>query len=348
MLFSVGTRVKFLHTKDEGVVTALLDNDMVSVLLDEDDIEIPAFVDDLIRYEDFIDQHPSVKAKIVPGKKDKEVKPPERPPIETQYNILKSVGIQLAFDPVMNKEGNAEKYEIYLINDTKGDTLFKLTLTLKGRIILNKNGKLGRISVFYLGDLLFDQLNDSPVFDVECWRIKTDGTGPRLHKTLKIKPKQFFKRVKTAPLLNKKVHLFKVFDQLKPTSEKKGEDLRAYTQKNTAPARLWQNLHERMPHEVMDYASFVPEIDLHIEKLVENHQKMDASQILHIQLQHFERFIDKAIHLGAKRVFIIHGLGKGRLRDAIATQLIRMEAVKSFKNEFHHRYGFGATEVILE
>lgn len=348
MLFSVGTKVKFLHTKDVGVVTALLDGNMVNVLLDGDDMEIPAFVDDLVRYEDYIDHNPSVKAKIVPGKKPKVIQPPDRPPVETQYNILKSVGIQLAFDPVLNKEGNAEKYEMYLINDTQDDTLFKLSLTLKGRMIHNKNGKLEHVSIHYLGDLLFDQLNDTPVFDLECWRIKTDGTGPRMHKTLKIKPKQFFSRVKTAPLINKKVHLFRVFEQVKKTNEKKGEDLRAYTKKKSTPTKLWNAPLEDFPHEVMEFASFVPEIDLHIERLVENHKKMDKTQILFTQIQHFEKYIDKAIQLGAKRVFVIHGVGKGRLKDAIATHLIQMEAVKSFKNEFHHRYGFGATEVILE
>ena len=349
MLFSVGTRVKFLHTKDEGVVTALLDNNMVNVLLDgEEEIEIPAFIDDLVRYEDYIDKNPSVKAKIVPGKKIKEVEAPYRPPVETQYNILKSAGIQLAFYPILNKDGNAEKYEMYLINDTKNDALFKLTFSLKGRIILTKNGKLDGISIFPLGDLLFDQLNDAPVFDIEGWRIKTDGTGPRMHKTLKIKPKQFFKKTKTAPLLNKRVHLFKVFEALQEKREKRGEDLRTYTRKNSGPAKLWDELQDRVPNEVLEYASFIPEIDLHIENLVENHEKLDKSQILHIQLQHFEKYLDKAMQFGAKRVFIIHGVGKGKLRDAIATQLIRMEGIKSFKNEYHHRYGFGATEILLE
>jgi dsDNA-specific endonuclease/ATPase MutS2 len=47
------------------------------------------------------------------------------------------------------------------------------------------------------------------------------------------------------------------------------------------------------------------------------------------------------------RIFVIHGVGEGKLRDVISTQLMQMTEVKSFKNEFHPRYGFGATEVIF-
>ncbi|RQH21817.1 hypothetical protein D5R40_31195 [Okeania hirsuta] len=48
-----------------------------------------------------------------------------------------------------------------------------------------------------------------------------------------------------------------------------------------------------------------------------------------------------------ERVFVIHGVGEGKLRNAIATRLIKYPEVVSFKNEFHPRYGFGATEIIF-
>ena len=54
-----------------------------------------------------------------------------------------------------------------------------------------------------VGELLFDQLNDSPLFEVDCWRITTQGTGSKMHKTLRLKPKHFFNKVKTAPCSTK-------------------------------------------------------------------------------------------------------------------------------------------------
>ena len=62
---------------------------------------------------------------------------------------------------------------------------------------------------------------------------------------------------------------------------------------------------------------------------------------------HFQRFLDNAIKLGVPRVFVIHGVGEGKLREAIAARLAENPNVSKFKNEFHHKYGYGATEVIF-
>jgi len=72
---------------------------------------------------------------------------------------------------------------------------------------------------------------------------------------------------------------------------------------------------------------------------------MDNAQILRLQLSHFEAFIENALRIGVPRVFIIHGVGKGKLRDMIATKLIQNRDVETFRNEYHPRYGWGATEV---
>ena len=351
MLFSVGTKVRFLHSKDEGVVTALLDNGMVNVLLAGSNFEIPAFIDDLARAEDYRDEHPSVKAKIVKGPSPSPVQTPPPPVIESQYTILKSLGIQLAFDPVLRPDGQAEKYRIFLLNDTRYDFLITFELHLKERLALSRNSKLPQMSTLELGELLFDQLNDGPAIELDCWRITTQGTDRRMHKSLRIKPKQFFKNVRTAPLLNRQVHLFRLFENLDEhqTPASGDEGLKDYTKRLTKPAPTYNTIdvRERMPHEVVELAEFIPEIDLHIEMLVNNHQKLGNAEILRIQLSHFDAYIDKAIRLGVERVFVIHGLGKGRLRDAIASRLLQMQEVRSFRNEYHPRYGYGATEVVF-
>ena len=81
MLIAIGSRVRLNHTGAEGTVTALLDHGMVNVMLDDGD-EIPAFVDDLMRIEDYrqaLSNKPPVKAKVVKGKQPKEERPPEFP-----------------------------------------------------------------------------------------------------------------------------------------------------------------------------------------------------------------------------------------------------------------------------
>lgn len=348
MLFAVGTKVRLIHTGDIGEVVELLDNGMVSVLL-EDEVKIPAFLDDLERIEATAKPgRPAVKAKFVKGKQEKIITPPKRPPIISQYAILKSLGIQLAFDPKLKSDATAEQYSVYLINDTKYDVLYRIGFSLNAVMQKDLNGKLDATSAQEIGMLLFDQLNDAPVFDVQCWRISTLGTGSRMQKTIKIKPKQFFKNTRTAPILNRQVHHYKVFEKVigLENAEKK-EDLKSYTKRNARPQSRPADLYGRLPHEVVEMSEFIPEIDLHIEKLRDDFRGLNKADILRIQLKHFDAYLERAIRLGVERVFIIHGVGEGRLRSAIATRLLRNPDVETFKNEFHPRYGYGATEVIF-
>ncbi|MEQ8703912.1 MAG: Smr/MutS family protein [Phaeodactylibacter sp.] len=349
MLISVGTRVRLVHLREDGVVTELLHGEgMAKVRLDDGD-EIPVFLEDLARPEPAPSTQPGIKAKFVPGKQEKKTIPPKRPEIESQYLIIKSKGIQVAFDPLPEPDGQVRQYNIYLLNDTRNDYLFTFELQLDGRVVQRENQKMDRTSFVPVGQLHFDQLNDAPSVAVSCWRLTTSGTGPKMEKHLRIRPKQFFKRTKTAPLLNRKVHLFLIFepDADQQNDKKEAEDLRDYTRKNTRPKPEWQDIRTRMPHEVLEMAEFIPEIDLHIEQLSSNFKKMNNAEILRIQLFHFDQYLRKAIRLGVERVFIIHGIGKGKLRDAIASRLIQMPEVRSFRNEYHHRYGYGATEVIF-
>ncbi len=345
MLFAIGTRVKFLHTGDEGVVKSMLDGGMVSVYLPAEDMEIPAFPDDLIRAEKFM-AHP-VKAKIIEGKKAPA--PPQPPPmkIETQYAILKSYGIQLAFEPSGSAEPGNEKYAVYLLNDTKYDVLYAIKFLLNYRRPVPWDGKIAATSIVRLGEMLYDDLNESPEFEIECRWISTEGVDEPVFKSLKIKPKTFFSSLRTVPLLNQIAHLYRLFE--KPEAQKAApqDDLSAYTKRHAKPVFTRSNLKMLDLHDSKEYSEFSPEIDLHIEKLLDNYQKLSNAEILAIQLSRFDDFLAKAILLGVKNVFVIHGVGEGRLRNEIATRLLQNPDVETFKNEYHPRYGWGATEIIL-
>src|SRR5690606_22291195 len=165
-------------------------------------------------------------------------------------------------------------------------------------------------------------------------------------KTLKIKAKQFFSKVATAPFLNRPVHLFKVFENFSVEANSQNEDLKNYTQRMVAPQKSRSSAFKRFEiHDSKAYAEFIPEIDLHIEKLSDRHEKLGNGEIVRIQLAAFEKFMSKALRLGVTRALSIHAVGEGRLRDEIATRLLKMPEVKSFKNEYHPRYAHGATEV---
>jgi hypothetical protein len=205
-----------------------------------------------------------------------------------------------------------------------------------------------------LGDIRSDDLNDLPEADLEVRRITTAGHDPVLHRVLKIKPKQFFNRIQTVPILNQQAYNFVMLDRFEPRPENEAakEDLRDYTRqrlgnrprRNTSPN---SNSKQYKPFDIEAFSTFVPEIDLHAETLIPGYQRLDKGEILRLQLQHCTRFLDQAVRLGVHHVFLIHGIGEGKLRDAIKNMLRNRPEVVRYKNEYHPKYGYGATEVTL-
>ena len=45
---------------------------------------------------------------------------------------------------------------------------------------------------------------------------------------------------------------------------------------------------------------------------------------------------------------VIHGLGKGKLREEVHAILKQMPEIGRFKNEWSGKYGFGATEIYFK
>ena len=146
-------------------------------------------------------------------------------------------------------------------------------------------------------------------------------------------------------------HHFVLLDKFDTSvKEEPAEDLKDYTKQNTRKPKpiTLTGSNPFASLNLEEAAGFEPEIDLHIEKLMSGYARIDKGEILRIQMVHFHKFLDKAIRLGAARVFVIHGVGEGKLRETIADDLKRHPHVVKYKNEFHHKYGYGATEVIFE
>jgi len=348
MLFAIGTKVRFRYTGESGVITALLEDGMLQVRLNSDpDLEIPAFEEDLTR--DTAAEPQSAGAKFIPDKKEKSPEPPPRRALKAAYHILKPKGLQLAFEPMPGRDGTVTRYKAWLINDTTHEFLIELDLYTAIRDVLVIDDKIAATTALELGDLLYDDLNESLEVSVSVQRITTEGLDEPLKTMFKIRPKQFFNNVHTVAILNLLAHHFMLFDSFEPKKAANSDDLRDYTKQKATPRKSASSSNSTpyKPYNVEEFANFIPEIDLHIENLINGHAKLDKGEIVRIQLQHFQRFLEKAIRLGAPRIFVIHGMGEGKLRDAIAARLRENPNVAKFKNEYHPKYGYGATEVIF-
>jgi hypothetical protein len=247
------------------------------------------------------------------------------------------------------RDETVSRYKVWLINDTPFDFLLEFDLFTTSRDVIILDEKIAASSAYELGDFLSDDLNDAPEVFISVRRITTEGTDTPLETGLRIKAKQFFNSFQTASIINVMAYHFVLMGSFEAKPATSDQDLKSYTLQNRSKTRSAGNTNAR-PHKAFDpedFAHFEPEIDLHIQALMNGYARLDKGEILRIQMQHFHRFIDRAVRVGANRVFVIHGVGEGKLKEAIADSLRGNPHVKKFKNEYHHKYGYGATEVII-
>ena len=341
-LLGIGTRVQFLNTPNTGVITEKIGDGLLMIRLDDDNEEIPVFEEDVERFDS---SKPSTINPQSPAKNPKlETKSPKQA-------ILRHTGIHLLFQPI-EVEGALNHYTVFLHNDTLTDISYGVDLILNGKISGKHDSTLSVACFEEVFILPVHALNDAPEIDVQVFFTYTDGTVEERNKTLKLKAKSFFKAPQFSEATQTDVIAFTVFEKLSEQQTPKQSDLEKYTtqllkekHKREAEQKKLENFVERV--NVSDYAHFVNEIDLHIEILHDNPRSLDNAEIVRIQIAAFENYLAKAIEVGVPRVFVIHGLGTGRLKELIAARLRRNVNVAHFKNEYHARYGFGATEVLF-
>jgi Domain of unknown function (DUF2027) len=315
----IGTKVKFLTTPDSGTIVEKLGDGMVMVQLDGVDMDIPAFEEDLIRAEDVSVQNIDVQL-IKPNALIKKEKTNIfAPPVVQAFDplsiksVFKDSGVHLAFLPVKNQRDEVEKFDILLVNDTAFEVLFALDFVLFDKVQWTKDGMLKPVKFEKVGEVVFDDINDSPQIDVSIKPVYTEGVGEELLKTLKIKAKQFVKSLQIVPCISIEAHLFTAFEQLS-NAQSDSSDLKNYTKQVTKTVQLKKQKDDFIRHDTTpsptEYAAFVPEIDLHIEMLHDNHTSVPADEIIRYQLRAFEFFMEKAVRLNVPKVYAIHGVGK--------------------------------------
>ena len=89
-------------------------------------------------------------------------------------------------------------------------------------------------------------------------------------------------------------------------------------------------------------------VDLHIEKITNSWKHLSNFEIITLQLKEFEKWFDLAIAHHQASLIIIHGVGKGKLKEEIHDILKTKREVKSFINKYDSRFGYGATEIFFQ
>jgi Smr domain len=338
---NIGTKVRFRHTGETGIVVSFLSDGMLGIKPDHDsNWVIPTYPEDLVLATEPVKSFAPTPRVVAPALRD----------MKQSVAVDEPYGIQLIFEPKPSADGSTTRYNTWLLNDTRYEFIYELGLYIGDDCLLSREGKISSTTIHEIGDVLADELNDRPETEVSLRRITTAGTEDEIFKTVKITPKAFVKNLDLIPIINTIAHRFILLQPEAPTLNKE-EDLRQYTQQiiqQKTPPVSKPNIVKYEAYDTEAFANFMNEIDLHIEALVANASRLDRGEIVRVQLKHFDKFMQRAIRLGVPRVFIIHGVGEGKLREAVANRLREMPEVRQFKNEYHHKYGYGATEVWLD
>ena len=78
-----------------------------------------------------------------------------------------------------------------------------------------------------------------------------------------------------------------------------------------------------------------------------DYKHLSNCEILTRQLKEFEKWYDLAIVHHQPTLVVIHGVGKGKLREEIHEILKLKKEVKYFVNQYDARFGYGATEIFF-
>ena len=242
------------------------------------------------------------------------------------------------FDKNIFDDDVVESFKLYLINQTDEPYNFIYRINFSGSPDFELKNQIFSFTDFYLHDVPFEQMNDAPKFVFEFSLININKKkSPHFETTLKIKAKALFKKIEEMKMKNEPTFSFLLFEKY---PDKVEDIIPEYT--NTQgllydASKAKQNLEP--PRSV---------IDLHIEKLSFDWKRLTNFEILSLQLNTFEKYYNLALAHHQPNLIVIHGIGTGKLREEIHEILKSKKEVKSFVNQYHHNFGFGATEIFFQ
>jgi len=346
-MLKIGDSVQLIFTNEIGTVTHYIDGE--SVVVNVDGTEIPVFIEHLKK------RTPPPSAKKYPplttrARKKKSTKPTPKP----QHDGKVDNGLQVLLQPVYTSDsGIIDYFLIHLCNDSGWQLRFDYSLWVRQNKMFQLTQTLGKRNTIILNSLAYDDLNENPqlqfTFFVETPHHTKAVTGKAV---VKPKAKMLRKMPNYYASINADAYQHVVLKNLKNITQappKKVPLQRDWLQEKLSKLDFTEKeIPVPSPKRTINIHANERVIDLHIEKLLPNYKRLHKSLILKTQLQHFESQLEEAIEQQEPKMIAIHGLGKGKLRSEIFKILRCYPQVKHFKNEYDHRFGFGATEIIFE
>lgn len=328
--FSIGEKVFLINLKEEAVVQRIINDELIYVGLN--DMEIPVFTSDVSK-EILKPETEKREEKTRSSTEQKKSSQPE--------SARTNSGIFLSFEPVYVSSGEISSFNIFLINDTEFPIDFAYYFLTREQVYFVLKKVMVPFNYLLLHSIEYDLLNEVPSVQLEVRDVMNLNLKGRMDQ--KIRPQNFFNKLSRTPIIQKETYQYKVQTQsLHPKTEEKKKRVEFDSE------ALKQMMMDQPMIKDKEVESPEAEIDLHIEVLVNDHRDMNASEKLQVQLTCFQQALERAIVHHGHILYAIHGVGSGKLKNEIHRLLKDYKEVRSFNNNFHPRYGYGATEIILK
>ncbi len=341
MKYQIGDKIIVLHSDEEGEVIDIINDNMV--MIEVRGVKFPAYLDqiDFPYYKRFTAKKlfPGVgapKPKIYIDDVPKERKQP------LKDRSIDGVWIKLIPKFMTDEFGDesVELFKIYLTNKTDIAYRFLYRQGFFGAAEFELKNEILPFQDFYVHDVEFAGFNDQPFFNFEFeLTVPQKGKADWFERELKWKPKQIYKLVEEMKRKNEPFISQKLFDEFPAKKEEAtGLDLSALS-KSGYKVLVQKALYQKpSPRSV---------VDLHIEKIIDDYRGLSNLEILTIQLKEFEKWYDIAVENYQPSLIVIHGVGKGKLKEEIHELLKGRSEVKTFVNQYHPSFGYGATEIFF-
>lgn len=316
MKFKLGDFVRFVEERREGIITRIIDEQMVGVT-DEDDFEVPVPISKITHVYGQTKQEARGEAA---GDEEKTI-PPEQ---------FRQNGVYLGVVPDQVK---TSVVNFQLVNETSFQLLASVTTEFREKYKGVFAGIVAPDIAVKVFTASLNELNLWPKFYFQIQFYTGQNIAPikPLLFEERFKAKDFSGSQKQIPVLKQQGWLIRMDeDDFKIEPEKLRESFfKPAEEKKTVEA----------PKK---------DIDLHIEKLRDDYRFLSNSEILRTQLDVFKKAVDAAIVHKLPSMIFIHGIGNGTLKHEIHKALSKHPQVKTFMDARKEKFGYGATEVVFK
>jgi hypothetical protein len=345
MKLKPGDRVKFLNDVGEGILVRFLDERMAEVEI-EDGFRVPVLLSELIRAgaEEMV---------LEDEGEEQEPKAEEQTPKLEEENSVNSLPGPLqgaVFPPrvfLALVEESPDNISICLVNDSPFYLYYTLSAAEGDYFMRLHDGKLEPETkvVAAVKNLMF--FEDHPLI---------------VGQVLLFHPQALIPATSPLEVSCDTNGLHSQFDQVPSENEYFSQKamIRSFgkPEGKSKPVTLTlDELKERLGAETPATAvsssgqktapGTIPEIDLHIELLVDDPAKLNPAEILDIQLGRFRNTLEEGITRKTAKMVFIHGIGNGKLKHEIRRIMDSEYPKLRYQDASFREYGYGATLVII-